>query len=121
MKFLLDSCASSRSLEAWLSANGHDFVSARRFGPRATDEELLARAYREERILVTQDKDFGELVFVQRLPHPCIVRFVEMRVAEKVTAMQDLIERHARALGRGVLIVVTSDRVRVRPGPGQAD
>lgn len=98
-------------------------MSARRLGPVATDEDVLALAYREERILVTEDKDFGELVFVQRLPHPCIVRFVEMRVAEKVEAMQRLIERHAPAMERGVLIVVTRERVRLRSGPraGQTD
>ena len=118
MKFLLDSCASSRSLEASLADDGHDVVSARRLGPRATDEDLLALAYREGRILVTDDKDFGELVFVQRLPHPCIVRFVEMRVSEKVAAMRRLIEQHGQAMGRGVLIVVTRERVRLRQGPG---
>ncbi len=120
MKFLLDACASSRSLEASLTADGHDVLSARRLRPGAADEELLALAYREERILVTEDKDFGELVFVRRLPHPCIVRFVEMRVAEKVEAMRDLIERHASALAPGVLVVVTNERLRVRPGPGPA-
>ena len=81
------------------------------------DHVLLALAYREERILVTEDKDFGELVFVQRLPHPCIVRFVEMRVVEKVAAMRSLIERHADTMGQGVLIVVSRDHVRFRPGP----
>ena len=121
MKFLLDACASSRSLESSLTEHGHDVVSARSLGPRATDEELLALAYREKRILVTEDKDFGELVFVQRLPHPCIVRFVEMRVAEKVAAMQRLIEHHGQAMGRGALIVVTTERIRLRQGPGTAE
>lgn len=100
-----------------MAANGHDVVSARILGPGATDEELLALAYREERVLVTEDKDFGELVFVQRLPHPCIVRFVEMRVVEKVAAMRSLIERHVDTMRQGVLIVVTRDHVRFRPGP----
>lgn len=68
-------------------------------------------------MLVTEDKDFGELVFVRRLPHPCIVRFVEMRVVEKVAAIQSLIERHADTMGQGVLVVVTRDHVRFRPGP----
>lgn len=104
-----------------MTVDGHDVLSARRLGPGVTDEELLALAYREERILVTEDKDFGELVFVQRLPHPCIVRFVEMRVGEKVEAMRDLIERHASAMERGVLVVVTSHRVRLRPGPAGPD
>ena len=58
---------------------GHDILSAREIDPRATDEALLALANREHRVLITEDKDFGELVFVRRLEHPCIIRFVGMR------------------------------------------
>jgi predicted nuclease of predicted toxin-antitoxin system len=65
-------------------------------------------------MLVTEDKDFGELVFVRRLPHPCIIRFVDMRVEEKVVAMRELLERHADAIRAGALIVVTRGRVRIR-------
>ena len=59
-------------------------------------------------------KDFGELVFVWRLPHPCIIRFVDMPVEEKVTAMRELLERYADAMQVGGLIVVTRGRVRIR-------
>ena len=97
-----------------LTELGHDVLSAREIDPRATDEVLLALANRERRVLVTEDKDFGELVFVRRLEHPCIVRFVEMRVAEQVTAMRELIERHTEAMRMGSLIVVTHRRVRIR-------
>ena len=110
MKFLLDVCAASRRMQNALIAQGHDVLSALEKNPRATDEELLALAMEEQRILVTEDKDFGELVFVRRLPHPCIVRFVEMTV----TAMKELIERHAGAMSEGDLIVVTQRRIRMR-------
>ncbi|MDE2838803.1 MAG: DUF5615 family PIN-like protein [Chloroflexota bacterium] len=83
MKFLLDVCASSRSMYAMLTEAGHDVVSALERDPRAADEELLAVATDEQRILITEDKDFGELVFVRGLAHPCIIRFVDMSVAEK--------------------------------------
>ena len=67
-------------------------------------------------MLVTEDKDFGELVFVRGLPHPCIIRFVDMRVAEKVAAMRELLEQREDALREGALIVVTRRRVRIRLG-----
>ncbi len=89
---------------------GHDVVSALDVDPYATDEVLLARANREGRVLITEDKDFGELVFVRRMPHPCIIRFVDMRVAEKVVAMDELIGRHANAIEEDALIVVTPTR-----------
>ena len=114
MKFLFDVCAASLRLQDSLVAQGHDVLSALERNPRATNEEILALAMEERRILVTEDKDFGELVFVRRLPHTCIVRFVGMTVTEKVTAMQDLIEQHAEAMSEGALIVVTSRRVRIR-------
>ena len=71
---------------------------------------------------VTEDKDFGELVFLRRLPHPCIVRLVGLRVTGKVDAMRDLIERHGDAMRAGTIIVVTGRRARIRSArPGERD
>ena len=103
-------------MHALLASLGHDVLSARDAAPRATDETLLALANEEDRILVTEDKDFGELAFVHRLPHPCIIRFREMRVAEKVAAMRELLEHHRDAMRNGTLIVVTRSRIRIRTG-----
>ena len=114
MKFLLDVCASSHALRTLLTDLGNDVLSALEADPRASDDALLALAIQEERVLVTEDKDFGELVFVRRLPHPCIIRFVDMRVEEKAVAMRELLERHADALRAGAIIVVTRGRVRIR-------
>ena len=118
MRFLLDVCAASRRMRDALTSQGHDVLSALETDPRATDEELLALAMEERRVLVTEDKDFGELVFVRRLPHPCIVRFVDMAVSEKVTAMGELIEQHPDLLSERALIVVTKRRVRIRRREG---
>ena len=114
MKFLLDVCASSRSIYRTLTSLGHDVVSAIEIDARATDEELLALATREQRILITEDKDFGELVFVFRLPHPCIIRFVDMPVSEKVAGMMELLQHHTEDMAAGALIVVTRNRIRIR-------
>ncbi len=62
MKFLLDACAASRTLREALSALGHDVRSAAGELARASDEVLLALAYEEGRVLVTEDKDFGEVI-----------------------------------------------------------
>lgn len=115
MRFLLDSCSASRTLHKALIDLGHDVLSARDGYSRATDEELLTLAYEENRVLITEDKDFGELVFLHRRPHPCIVRLVELRVTEKVDAMRDLIERHDDAMRNSSIIVVTRKQVRIRP------
>jgi predicted nuclease of predicted toxin-antitoxin system len=93
---------------------GHDVLLAIDVNPRAPDETLLNLATQEGRVLVTEDKDFGELVFVHRLPHPSIVRFVEMRVDDQVAAMQELLDHYLTDMQRGALIVVTRGRIRIR-------
>ena len=70
----------------------------------------------EGRVLITEDKDFGELLFVRGLAHSGIIRFVDMRVEEKVAAMRGLLEHEADSIHEGVLIVVTRSRVRMRRG-----
>jgi len=59
-------------LNGTLIDRGHDVLSAREGYADATDQALLDMAWREDRVLVTEDKDFG--VFSRGLPHPCIVR-----------------------------------------------
>jgi len=105
-----------------LVEGGHDVVLVSDIDPRAADEAILDLALREARVLVTEDKDFGELVFVRRLPHPCIIRFVEMRVADQVAATRELLEKYRSAIEQRSIVVVTKDRIRVRllqPGPQQ--
>lgn len=114
MRFLLDACVASRTLHEALVDLGHDVLSAWEGYAHTTDEALLALAYQESRVLVTEDKDFGELVFLRRQSHPCIVRLVELRLTEKVEAMRDLIQHHEDALREGAIIVVTRTRVRIR-------
>ena len=53
-------------------------------------------------------------MFVRRLPHPCIIRFVEMRVVEQVDAMEELINGYEDSMTDGTLIVVTRMRIRIR-------
>ena len=114
MKFLLDVCVASRILQRTLVDLGHDVLSARGGQANASDEALLAIAYREDRVLVTEDKDFGELVFLRGLPHPCIVRLDGLTAADEAAAMRDLIEGHGAAMRQGTIIVVSGRRVRIR-------
>lgn len=89
-------------------------VSALSIDPRASDERLLETALREDRVLVTQDKDFGELVFVQGHPHGPVVRMVEFTVDEQVHAIGELLEHHAHELDGQVIVTIAHDRIRIR-------
>jgi predicted nuclease of predicted toxin-antitoxin system len=114
MRFRLDVCVSSRSLQAFLAERGHDVISAVNVDPHASDESLLALAIRDDRVLVTEDKDFGELVFLRRLPHGPIVRFVDLSVAEQVDAVAELMDRYGSQLTGAVVVTLTRGRIRIR-------
>ena len=115
MKFLIDVCAGSRDMREILAELGHDAIFAADVDPKASDETLLALSAEQGRILVTEDKDFGDLVFVFGLPHAGIIRFTEMEASEEASAMEYLINNHAAEMQSGAMIVVTPNRIRIRP------
>ncbi|MBX3304251.1 MAG: DUF5615 family PIN-like protein [Nitrospira sp.] len=114
MKFLLDVCCSSHSLRRILVELGHDVRLVSEADPRASDETVLAIAHEEGCIVITEDKDFGELIAVQRRPHSGIIRFLELSVSEQVEAMQEVLSHYRNKLESGAVIVVTRGRIRVR-------
>jgi predicted nuclease of predicted toxin-antitoxin system len=114
VRFLVDACAASRSLIAFLRREGHDVISAADLAPSLPDASLLALALNEGRILVTQDKDFGELAFVHKLPHGPVIRLVDMTIDQQVTAVEELLRSHADDLVGRTLVVVSIERTRTR-------
>jgi predicted nuclease of predicted toxin-antitoxin system len=81
---------------------------------KASDEAVMDTALREDRVLITEDKDFGELVFVRRLPHGPIIRLVELTVDEQVRALGEFLDNRASELQGRVLVTIGRTRVRVR-------
>ncbi|WP_287661640.1 DUF5615 family PIN-like protein [Microcystis sp. M049S2] len=67
MRFLANENFPLDAVEA-LRQNGHDVLWIRVESPGISDREVLSRAQAENRILLTFDKDFGELAFRSRLP-----------------------------------------------------
>lgn len=68
MKVLLDTCVWGPA-QMELRSRGHDVVWAGEWAADPGDEEMLTRAFAEQRVLVTLDKDFGELAIVRKVPH----------------------------------------------------
>ena len=112
MKFLVDRCAGA-TLAQWLRSKGHDVIEARELGPDPGDEQLLAQAFAEHRVLVTLDKDFGALVFAKGLPHSGVVRLPDAPAAERVRLFERLLATHEKDMGNGTVVTVRGDRVRI--------
>lgn len=70
MKFLADAHI-SRSMVAMMRELGHDCLDSAAIPPRMPDIDVLRMAASDERVVVTSDKDFGELVFVHGIPCRC--------------------------------------------------
>lgn len=70
LKFLVD-IGVSKKVEVWLSGCGFDVKAAREIDPRMSDRAMLVLAVAEARMVITMDKDFGELVYHSGLPHCC--------------------------------------------------
>ncbi len=86
-KFIVDVNV-GKAVETFLKKEGFDFISVRKINPRMADLEILELSVKENRVVITLDKDFGELVFNARKPHRgvLILRLEEANGAEKVNA-----------------------------------
>ncbi|MDP3296209.1 MAG: DUF5615 family PIN-like protein [Thermodesulfovibrionia bacterium] len=78
------------------------------------DEAIIKKAFDEGWVLVTADKDFGELVFVFGKPHSTIIRLVDIPAKEQGKFLIRLIETHKNDIEKKALITVERFRVRVR-------
>jgi len=112
MKFLVDRCAGA-TLAKWLRTQGHDVKEGWGAGPDAGDEELLAAAFAEGRVLITVDKDFGTLVFAQGASHCGLVRLPDVPAAERIRLFGRLLAAHEKEISTGAIITIRGDRVRV--------
>jgi predicted nuclease of predicted toxin-antitoxin system len=98
---------------------GHDVAWVRTDAPGSTDPHVLARAVTERRILLTFDKDFGDLAFHAGLPAECgIVLFRLQAGTAAQLAAQTAAAIASRTDWAGHFSVVEPGRVRMRPMPG---
>jgi predicted nuclease of predicted toxin-antitoxin system len=72
VRFLADECCDYAAVDALRQA-GHDVLAVAEFQQRSVDRELMALALETDRILLTEDKDFGWLVFAARMDSPGVV------------------------------------------------
>lgn len=114
MKLLLDTCVWGGS-KAQLVAAGHEVVWAGDWDQDPGDEALLDQAAREGRVLVTLDKDFGELAVLRSISHTGIVRLVGFRSVQQAEACGRVLVAYGEELAAGALITVEPGRVRIRP------
>jgi len=120
MRFLADESCDGAVIRAVRDA-GHDVSSVRDTMRGATDRSVLEAALRERRLLLTEDKDFGELVFARGAPSlgVLLLRYPQaarLRLARKVVGLVAI--RGAELVGTFVVIGPSRTRIRrISVGP----
>ena len=115
MRFLLDESAEAR-IAVFLTTHGHDATRIGRDYPRGLpDEAVRALAHHERRILITNDKDFGELVVREHHPHAGVILFrfpLHSTAKQKISALEALLASQSASLDQFFVVTPQGSRMR---------
>jgi predicted nuclease of predicted toxin-antitoxin system len=113
MKFLLDVNTSGVLLKILLDLE-HDIVCVTDIDSGMSDDKILDWAVREERIIITTDSDFEQMVWLQERPHYGVLRLENLPRQERIELFQEVLANHAIELGLGMVIIATQKKIRIR-------
>ena len=117
MNFVADESCARPVLQALREA-GHDVVAIAEIARGATDDQVLERALKEKRVLITEDRDFGELVYARGRSSAgvILVRFPSQARRAKSATVIEAVSRLGSRL-RDAFTVVEPGRVRISNRP----
>lgn len=115
MKVLLDSCIWPGA-KGQIERAGHDVEWVGDWTADPGDDEILSHATRNRQVIVTLDKDFGELAVAFGREHTGIVRLVDSRHFDHGPLCIELLDLHGTELAQGAIVTAEPGRVRVRTG-----
>ena len=119
MRFLVDECTGP-AVAHWLRQNGHDVFSIYEQARGEDDDSILDKAFTEDWVLITIDKDFGDKVFRERIQHHGIIvmRLRDERASSKIDCLKRLLQEFPDRL-HDQFVVVTEKQIRfARIGKG---
>lgn len=114
VKFLVDENVDFQ-IVLYLRGKGFDVVSIAEDSPSIGDIIILEKAAEQQRIIVTNDKDFGLLVFKEKVKCIGVIlfRLYDQSFQCKINVLDSLMQHHGNRL-EGNFIVLTGDKVRIR-------
>ena len=112
MRFLVDECTGP-AVARWLQSSGHDVLAVHDWARGEEDARIMEQAVKENRIIITNDKDFGDHVFRDRLQHCGVIlfRLSNNRVANRIRVLEDLLKAYSASLANRV-VVLTDSHIR---------
>jgi predicted nuclease of predicted toxin-antitoxin system len=114
MRIVADENLAYRMIKA-LRQEGFEVISIEEDAPSIPDDNVLSVAVKEDALLITEDKDFGDLVMRHKLPHRGIllIRLAGVETDEKVIRTLDVIRTYGEEL-QSSFTVLDARRVRLR-------
>jgi len=117
LSFVVDE-STGRTVVDFLRDRGYRVLSIIEYDPGAKDANIIQRAYDEHRILITNDKDFGELIFRHKYP---AIGFILLRLKDespenRVRVVDAVLERWGASL-EGYAVTATDSKIRRRSLP----
>jgi predicted nuclease of predicted toxin-antitoxin system len=119
MRFLADMGVSQQVVE-WLRTKGHDAVHLRDEGlQRLPNGEIFQKAGREQRIVLTFDLDFGEILAAsgRQIVSVILFRLRNTRTGFVIQRLDDVLNHSSAELMQGAIVIVEDGRHRVRRLP----
>jgi len=112
MRFLVDECTGP-AVAKWLRQHNHDVVSVYEQAQGSLDDTVIRSAADGDRILITNDKDFGEKVYRDRRSHRGVILLCleDERPASKIAVLSRFLELYGERV-QGSFVVVSDRRVR---------
>jgi len=119
VRFIVDENAGP-SLVNWLRNHGHDVFSVYEQSRGLNDLDVIEKAFAENRILITSDKDFGEIIFREHRKHKGIIliRLDDERNQNKIAAIERVLQNYPDLLVDH-FVVVTETKVRITGLPSK--
>ncbi|MEN6423122.1 MAG: DUF5615 family PIN-like protein [Smithella sp.] len=114
MKFLID-VGVGKKVENWLRENGYDVLAVRDIDERAKDSKILQFAFETQRMIITMDKDFGELVFNSGKTHAgvLILRLEDADGDQKAAVIKSILQNYEKQL-KSAFCVYQDGKLRIK-------
>lgn len=115
VRFLVD-VGVGTAVEEFLRSQGYDTKTVRSINPEMSDLDIVRLAQSEDRMVLTMDKDFGELVFHSGISNSgvLLLRLEDATGVEKRSVVQTILADHAERI-RNRFCVYQKGKLRVRP------
>lgn len=112
MRFIVDECTGP-AVAKWLRGKDHEVFSVFDEAQGIEDDNVLSKAFDENWILITNDKDFGEMIFRERRQHHGVIflRLDDERTMNKIEVLRQLLENYSEKIPNS-FVTATETKVR---------